>query len=493
MSIANKILNKIGIYSKKDLKRAYNSAQVSRLRSSWELTASSIDRDVKAGLEPTRNRARNMYRNNAYAKGAVLRARTNIAGPKGFYFQNRAKKENELNEFDEVANSAVETAFNEYCEPQNCTLAKEFPLLIVKHLIVQQLFRDGEFLARMITGPSAQNKFGFTLELLETDALDTRLDQELSNGNVIKMGREFNTDRQCVAYWFKKITIKDELSYSDYRYSEHYRVSADEILFGFDPEHPKQTRAVSPFVQSMTSLYMVDDWEESSLINADWSAKLLGFYVKKRIEGDTFGGQDEKGKEPFLKHDLDAAYIEELPFGYEYQDFKRQFPSEQHSGFLKSMLRKIATGLGISYNSLSNDLEGVNLSSLRHGLNEERDLWLMYQEFTIELFLKKLYKKWLWFALLSNSIYGYTILDYDRLCAPEFTGRRWKYLEPYKEAVANRINEEQGYESRAGIIREKGGNKELIDEEIKKDLEIKQKLLLGKFADIDAKLLEDEK
>jgi len=44
------------------------------------------------------------------------------------------------------------------------------------------------------------------------------------------------------------------------------------------------------------------------------------------------------------------------------------YPHQMYSAFVKAHLQGIASGLGISYHALANDLEGVNYSSIRAGV-----------------------------------------------------------------------------------------------------------------------------
>ncbi|MBK7121299.1 MAG: phage portal protein [Comamonadaceae bacterium] len=76
---------------------------------------------------------------------------------------------------------------------------------------------------------------------------------------------------------------------------------------------------------------------------------------------------------------------------------------------MKTRLRSIASGMGVTYHGLANDLEGVNFSSIRSGTLEERDAWMVLQDWFAEAFLRPVFGEWLSWSLTKGAI---------RLCQP---------------------------------------------------------------------------
>lgn len=462
--------------------RGYGAAQNNRFVQGWLNTANKIDRAVKEGMIALRGRSRDLTQNNPYARAAIMRNRTNVTGPEGFTFKWRSK--NSDGTLNKPANEIIEAGFKQWSKKQNCTMRGMFPFVVVQHLIDQQMERDGEFIVRIIKGRSAGNKFGFSLDMLEVDDIDERYNAELSNGNIVKMGIELNKWRKPVAYWIRKAPLSSELSYIDNYGTDHERVPAENIIYGFDPEHPKQTRAVSPMAAAMMSLHMIDGWEQASIINARANAQTMGFLERKRADIDSLADIYKVNEDDEVISEFKDGQIEELPFGYEFKDWQRQYPHAQHAPFLKSMLRKVATALGVSYNGLANDLEGVNFSSMRSGLNEEREQWKLKQMLRRELFLMDVAEQWLEMALLSGALRPLSAADYEQYNVPVITGRKWPYIDPTKDAAANKIATEMGWKSRKDIIEEMGGNKDEVDAEIEEDSEFSAKHGLGNYDEI---------
>jgi lambda family phage portal protein len=95
------------------------------------------------------------------------------------------------------------------------------------------------------------------------------------------------------------------------------------------------------------------------------------------------------------------------------------------------MLRNIASGMLVQYPSLANDLEGVNFSSIRAGLVDERDMWRVLQAWFIVDFMEPIYLKWLKMALLT------TLKDIQLTPAQmeqvEWRPRGWAWVDPQKD------------------------------------------------------------
>jgi capsid protein len=87
----------------------------------------------------------------------------------------------------------------------------------------------------------------------------------------------------------------------------------------------------------------------------------------------------------------DPGTFHNLPAGVDFKGFEPQFPSNDFESFHKSILRGIASGLGVSYTSLSNDLEATSYSSIRQGALEERDFYKNITSFVIEHFIRPVF------------------------------------------------------------------------------------------------------
>jgi len=155
--------------------------------------------------------------------------------------------------------------------------------------------------------------------------------------------------------------------------------------------------------------------------------------------------------------DASPGTIEELPMGVDFKSWDSDHPNAGYGDYVKSMLRGVATSLGISYNTLSSDLEGVNYSSIRAGLIEEREVWKSLQRYLIEHFCEPVFSDWLMIELLSGRL-GLPFGKMWKFDVPEFQGRRWAWVDPKKDMEAAILAVRSGQKSLRQVISEQGGD-----------------------------------
>ncbi len=121
----------------------------------------------------------------------------------------------------------------------------------------------------------------------------------------------------------------------------------------------------------------------------------------------------------------------------------------------------MATGQGLAYNTYSNDLENVNLSSIRQGKLDERDGWKDLQEWFIEAVCHPIYERWLEYSLLAGKILNTNgkpipASRLSKFLEVEWQARRWEWIDPLKEEKAITEAQINGRKSPSESIRESG-------------------------------------
>jgi len=131
----------------------------------------------------------------------------------------------------------------------------------------------------------------------------------------------------------------------------------------------------------------------------------------------------------------------------------------------------------VSYNTLANDLEGVNFSSIRQGVLEDREVWKVLQAWMIDVFNKPIFDDWLRYALLNQQITTergkpLRLSLIDKYREVRWQPRRWQWVDPLKDASTAKMEEEQGWTSKSEIIRGKGGDPVEVAKERERDKEL---------------------
>ena len=435
--------------------RKFNATQSSRLTMDWITACLSQDGELKGQLPILRDRSRDLERNNEWVKGFLRSLENNTLGEKGISLQVRAKESN--GRLDEIANNFIERAWRQWGKVGNCEVTGRHSWVDVQRLILRCIARDGEVLIRII-----KKSTGLCLQILEADLLDDSFNARADNGNEIRFGVELDSYRRPVAYYLLGNHPGDSQFNADFK--RRIRVPAEEIIHPFRTERPEQSRGIPWLVSSMNRLKMLDGYAEAELVAARTGAAKMGFFTKATPDGWS-GEIDTDGNLPV---DSSPGTIEELPAGVDFKSWDTNHPNSGYGDFVKSCLRGVATSLGISYNSLSNDLEGVNYSSIRAGLIEEREVWKAIQRMMIDHVLEPVFEAWLEIELLSGRL-GLPFDKFSKFNAPEFRGRRWSWVDPKKDMEAAILAMKHRIKPLRDIIAEGGDDVHDVLAKVKED------------------------
>lgn len=434
--------------------RGFNAARIDRLTASWLATTASINQELRGDLDRLRARARDLVQNNEYARKFKKLVVTNVVGPSGFTLQARVS--DGPNKPDRLANAAIEAAFLAWCKRGVCEISGRMGFTDVCRTLLGGMASDGEYLVRTITGGAAGNDFGFALQLIDIDRLDTNYNIAPASGrNAIIMGVEVDGYQRPVAYHIFSRHPSD--SGSNQRTRE--RIPASEILHDFIVERADQVRGVPWMSAVILTMHHLGEFEASALLAARKGADTLGFFVSPNGEppaiGDTAGTDDEP-----ISISVPGHY-DTLPEGYDFRPYDSRYPDAMLADFTKGFLRRMSSGLNVAYNGLANDLEGVNFSSIRSGVIDERDQWLTIQGWFIESFLIPVFNAWLGAALLNGAIVmpngsALPAAKRDKFSVHTWQGRRWQWVDPVKDIEAARLAIKTGIASPQMIAAQAG-------------------------------------
>lgn len=449
------------IHSAKRRDRYYDGLKSPYAQNGWQLFEMSINHIIRSGLSGIRKHVRSLYRNNPWVRSYKLRSRANIIGSEGFVLQMLSKLPGS-DEYNEIANDIIEEGFKEFGKKENFSLSKRLSFYEFQLQAVDYVKREGEYLAVVHTHlPPSVSKFGCAVEPVEVSEIDDSYNEDLKNGEVIINGIGVNEYRQIINIYLRDTSVRSEIyGSSESITSKRRKIPFKNIIYYYDWEYINQTRAVSPLANVLVSLGGTDNWENVTLKNANYTARKFGVIYKTAEDAGDFtgGGESTEGATPGKYMDTPEGIIEELPYGYQYQNIDPKFPTEQHSPFLKSMLRKIAAGLGLSYSQFANDLSEANFSSIRHEVQGEREYFLIDQKLFELNICRPLVDIWLRYALMSGALEHLSISEYARLNKQQWQGRRWAYIDPLKDIQTDLIAVSMGWKTNTQIAAERGSN-----------------------------------
>ncbi len=408
--------------------RRFEAARLDRMTSEWFATANSINQELHQDLDLLRRRGRQLVQNNDYAAKFKRMVEDNVVGPVGVRLQ--ARVEDSPGKPDRLANAAIEQAWAEWS--QACDVTGQLTFADLCTHIMGSMPSDGEFLVRIVKGADAGNRFNFALQVIDVDRIDTTFNGSHGDNTVI-MGVEVNQYRRPVAVHLFEAHPSDGARSSRRR----IRVAADEMLHRFKVTRAEQVRGIPWMAPGMLSLHHLGGFMLSALLAAEHGANHYGFFTTP--DGMAPIGQvDASGQQITASQ---PGIYDTLPTGVQFTPHDSKYPNEVFGPFAKTCLQRIATGWGVAYHSLANDLEGVSFSSIRSGTLEERDRWTHDQEWFIGCFIEPVYKAWLQMALLSGAIVmpngsALPASKAAKFARHEWQARRWEWVDPQSDMNA---------------------------------------------------------
>jgi lambda family phage portal protein len=280
------------------------------------------------------------------------------------------------------------------------------------------------------------------------------------------MGVEYDAGGRVVAYHIRSSAAYGSPGPNG---SSYRRLPAENVIHLFDPQQVGQSRGYPRVSTSLASLKQLDAYFEAAITAARAGASKMGFIHTQ--DGAEYSGDDTDSTGSVLS-DFEAGTIEQLPVGTDFTAFDPRYPHEQFAEFVKSMLQSISSSLGVSYSALSGDLEGVNYSSIRAGVLEEREVWKARQQWFIDGYCRPIFERWLRAALLMNAITlnGTPLAgDFDAYNHVVFQGRRWAWVDPLKDMNASIIGINNNITTVSAVIREQGRDPEEVFQERSKE------------------------
>jgi lambda family phage portal protein len=332
-------------------------------------------------------------------------------------------------------------------------------------MAVKQMLEAGEIFGRFRTRyPSDRVPTNFQLELLHKDQIPVETFAELTGNSRIRAGIEFDTIGRRVAYHALPARPGDPYVPVGLAAYRTVRVPAEDMLHLLWADEPGQLRGLTSLMPSLLRVNELDQAEDAALVRAKVAAMFVG--QRDDQDGTGFDGstpidgrQDDIALEPGTVYTGPAINFSQPP---EWKDYPQ---------FVKSHLRAVAAGIGVPYEHVSQDYEGVTYSSMRSALLEFRGQVAQLQwTVVIPLFCRPVWSRFVRMAVLSGDL---PARDFYRNPAPylsaNFIPPRWDWVDPANDTKAEIEAINARLKSRAAAVAERGYDVEQVDAEIAAD------------------------
>ncbi len=418
---------------------------------------------ASGNLRILRARSRHAVRNNPYGTSAIETHVTNLIG-------NGIKAKWKDPELQKLWDSWVKT----------CDADGDESFHGLQVLAARGQFEAGEALVRFHTRSNVSG-VPLKLQVIEADHLDEAYSEVRTKQHWIRMGVEFNDRGQRTRYHLWRNHPSDHiLSKGNTRLA----IPADEILHVFRKLRAGQIRGIPELSPVLVRLYEIDEMQDATLVRQK-TAALFGWIIRKRDVGEPYqpgvpaGTMGANGKT--VKSQKKMPKITKImPGGTHYlredEDISFSQPADIagiYVEYLKSELRAVAKGMGITYEQLTGDLEGVNYSSIRAGLIEfRRRIEFLQLTLMVFKFCEPVADKWLRRAVMFGVTPAEITLENYRDYLPEWRPPRWEWVDPLKDVQADLLEVRAGFATLASKQLERGSDPDTTVEQLEREQDL---------------------
>jgi lambda family phage portal protein len=460
--LALSLKDRQALHARGQMTRIYASAKASRLTGNWGATVTSADSEISESLRTLRARSRQLVRDAPYAKRAKTIVVNNVVGA-GIGIQ--AQVRNSRGGLSDRVNNDIESAWDQWCEAGSCHTGGALHFSDLERVALGEVFEAGEIFLRLHFRPFGDSAVPLAIEVMESErVVDEFQPGALTETGRVRLGIELDPFHRAVAYFVRRIH-PGEISLSARDIDGIDRIDAGYILHLRIVDRWPQTRGIPWMHAAARRLNDMDGYSEAEIIAARGAASYMGLIEMTDPEfymsGETLAESGDREVE------LEPGIVQKLAPGEKFNFVNPSRPNAAMDPFMRMMLREVAAGVGVSYESLSRDYSQSNYSSSRLALLDDRDLWKVCQLWFIRNFRQILHRIWMRQAVLSRVIPSIGIDEYalnmNKFNAVRYKPRGWSWIDPTKEVEAYKQAVRCGFTTVGEVIALTGGGRDLED------------------------------
>jgi len=410
---------------------------------------SNLNSDIVRGTEIIRRRAGYQARNNPLIVAASNALVTNIVGP-GIRPVSQHPSKAMRKRLHELWSRFVDTA--------DADGALDF--YGMQGLLVRNMIELGEGLARF-RPRKPWDDLPVPLQIQTLHPSMMPIDTVPYGAGVnVRAGIEFDQLGRRVAYHILRERLDDPFTIGTDLTPA--RVIADDVIHLYDATvEPGLLRGLSWLNPVIALANDLDKLQVAALKRAEVSSMLIGAVTDPNGQGANLDGEEEDGS---LGVRMTPGTFINLDGGQKVE-FLDPAEFKTYGEFVKVNQRLISAALGIPYEILSNDLSGVNYSSIRTGVIEFQKR-LAHWQFNVVVFklCRPVWDRFIKAAVLAGEIpAGQYAKKPEAFHKVEFLPPKQAWVDPLKDAQAAKAMIDAGLTSRRMVVAELGYDLETID------------------------------
>ncbi len=350
----------------------------------WRTAIRSPDLEWFPNRDQAVGRARDLARNDTVAGAAIARTKNRAVG-RGWRLSSKpnARALGITQEQASELSAQIESEWALYAYGHNFSIDAERRLTFgqLLRVAVHGFMADGEGCGAVEWAADEGTRYATRLHVIDPDRLSNPTGR--INDAFWRNGIEHNARGVPVRYWFRQAHPADYVWTGEaFQWIGVERFTPwgrPQVLHWFDPERAAQSRGVTRFVQALRMFRALAKFTDYTLQNAAMNALKVGFVysssgpeaVSDALNVDDLKDINSARRDYYGKHpvgDADEANYAVLPFGDKVEMATAERGVTGFDAFVRSIIRLIASSLGVTYEEISMDYSQTNYSSARAAL-----------------------------------------------------------------------------------------------------------------------------
>ena len=454
--------------------RSYAATTPGSMNSTWlPRQRTSADKEIRQAVDGLNAKAGRLYANVGLIKGAVDTKTNMIVGdeimPKSLAVDVNGKPDIEFRKkIQDLWLDAVETidmtgrSFLEDVSLVTRTTILDGNTFCIKHKV--------------------DDRHPLKIEIVGYDRLRTDQEMVAVGDELIIQGIKYNKQNQPTGYVFWQ-EHPDDRSFGGTPLGA-INIDAKSVWHLFEKEKPDQRRGVTQLHAVLLNAYGLGEYQDYELDGARAAASVAWAVTTNEPETPVTGietsltgdGSADSSELPPMMNIKPGAEIRLAP-GEDIRIMEHNKPGNNYEQFVNVLIRDISAGLGMSFESVSNNYSGSSYSSARNASIQERRNYSCFRAL-----LRKQWLNGLWREFVKTEIAVQNIFPKDKNVRPERLARvdwsfsRWNWIDPVSEVQSQVLMKNNGLTTLEDIAAEQGKDWRNIKQQQKKEQELNTEL-----------------
>jgi lambda family phage portal protein len=418
-------------------------------------------------LERIRWHARQEFRSNPIARAAVNKMCDHVVDA-GLMLQPHCT--------DPKLRDQIKALWLDWCKTCDASGRGDFGGM--QYRAFREMLNGGDaFYMHRYCLPSEQT-VPYRVKILAADYVPVQAPTLLAKGGI-----ETNVDGRPVAYWMWDRHPDDVREVPP----QLIRVDARHVGHLFNPSEESYLRG-DPFITPvLINISGMGRYNWAELARKESSSKFLAFITKKDGGEDrSFLGEDEEHPDPSGQSYgmIEENTVQVLDNGEDIKFHQGVDVGGQYDAYLTWQMRFISTGLGITFEDLTSDMEHVNDRTIRASKESfHKNIRQLQRRVLAYQFCQPIYERFLLAAIAAGKLDVPAGTDYSDLFSARWVSNGSMGVNPVQEMAAYKAAVRDGFMSRSEVVNKLGYDVEQVDSEQVADLKRADKLGLAHDTD----------